>query len=336
MSLFTPFFSMLSQYDVFQPAIAPLESAVDAIWQPRLNGNIPRFVKVLNRHPYQGNSEANVAHSVVAADASDLSSQSLHHDIVQDLKDLMPWRKGPFRINDLVIDSEWRCDQKWDRFAKAVNFSGKHVLDIGCGNGYYALRCVGNGATTVTGIDPSVLSVTQFLYLNRYLNQPQVSVLPLALEDLPLKLPVWDIALSMGVLYHRKSPFEHLESVREKLVPGGTLVLETLVIAGDVNAVLVPENRYAMMNNVYFLPSVPLLVSWLRKAGFESIEVVSVTTTNRDEQRSTEWKSGTSLDDYLDPNDATKTIEGHPIPTRAIVTATKPVAGGKLPRYHIK
>ena len=336
MNLFKPFFTLLSQFDAMQSAVAPLEAAVDAIWQPRRNGNIPRFMNVLNRHPYEGQSSAQISQAVVTANAPEVSTELLHSGIRQDLKDLMPWRKGPFQINDLVLDAEWRCDQKWSRFENAVDFEGKHVLDIGSGNGYYALRCAGRGARTVTAIDPSVLSVTQFHYMNRYLNRPEVSVLPLALEDLPQKLPVWDIALSMGVLYHRKSPFEHLESIRDKLVPGGTLVLETLVIDGDIHTVLVPENRYAMMNNVYFLPSVALLVSWLRKAGFESIQVVSVTTTDRDEQRNTEWKAGTSLDDYLDAEDPTKTIEGHPIPTRAIVTAVKPVAEKKLPRYHLK
>jgi len=315
--------------------LSPLKQAVEAVWQPRLNGNIPKFMAVVDRHNFASQGEVQLHQPVISFHAIDLPADDATSNLRTDLKALMPWRKGPFQINDVVIDSEWRCDMKWARLENALDFTNKHVIDIGSGNGYYALRCIGAGAASVTAIDPSVLSVAQFQYLNRFFNRQDVTVLPLALEDVPYKAPAWDVAISMGVLYHRKSPFEHLESIREKLVPGGELILETLVVEGDINSVLVPENRYAMMNNVYFLPSVALLESWLRKAGFESIEVVSVSTTERDEQRLTEWKAGTSLDDYLDPNDPTKTIEGHPIPTRAILYAKKPDADKRLPRYQL-
>ncbi|KAA0449845.1 MAG: DUF1698 domain-containing protein, partial [Candidatus Thioglobus sp.] len=46
----------------------------------------------------------------------------LHIDIKADfealqnaLKLLMPWRKGPYQIGDLQLDSEWRGDMKWQR-----------------------------------------------------------------------------------------------------------------------------------------------------------------------------------------------------------------------------
>ncbi|PMC22346.1 tRNA 5-methoxyuridine(34)/uridine 5-oxyacetic acid(34) synthase CmoB, partial [Klebsiella aerogenes] len=44
----------------------------------------------------------------------------------------------------------------------------------------------------------------------------------------------------MGVLYHRRSPLDHLWQLKDQLAPGGELVLETLVIEGDENTVLVP------------------------------------------------------------------------------------------------
>ena len=335
MTLFDPFYQHLESFDQFKNVVTPLKKAVDAIWQPHLNGNIPKFMKVVERHAFTSDGDQILDQPVVSTHCEKLTSAYLDNEVRQDFTALMPWRKGPFQINDLHIDAEWRCDMKWARLAGSVDLVGKHVIDIGSGNGYYALRCIGAGAASVTAIDPSVLSVVQFQYLNRFFNRQDVTVLPLALEDVPYKAPAWDVAISMGVLYHRKSPFEHLESLREKLLPGGQLILETLVIAGDVHTVLVPEKRYAMMNNVYFLPSVALLESWLRKAGFESIEVVSVSTTERGEQRLTEWKAGTSLDDYLDPNDPTRTIEGHPIPTRAILTAIKPESDKRLPRYHL-
>lgn len=58
----------------------------------------------------------------------------------------------------------------------------------------------------------------------------------------------------MGVLYHRRSPIDHLTDLRDCLRSGGELVLETLVIEGKQGEVLVPEGRYARMRNVWFYP----------------------------------------------------------------------------------
>ncbi len=44
-------------------------------------------------------------------------------------------------------------------------------------------------------------------------------------------------------------------AAEDQLAPGGELVLETLVVEGDENTVLVPGDRYAQMRNVYFIPS---------------------------------------------------------------------------------
>ena len=63
------------------------------------------------------------------------------------------------------------------------------------------------------------------------------------------------------------------------------------------------------------------LVGWLGKVGFKDARVVDVSVTSTDEQRSTEWMTFHSLKDFLDPEDPSKTIEGYPAPTRAIVTA---------------
>ncbi len=55
------------------------------------------------------------------------------------------------------------------------------------------------------------------------------------------------------MLYHRKSPIEHIEQLRNQLKDDGELVLETLVIDGGVNDVLVPTDRYGKMRNVWFI-----------------------------------------------------------------------------------
>ncbi|HLT03900.1 MAG TPA: tRNA 5-methoxyuridine(34)/uridine 5-oxyacetic acid(34) synthase CmoB [Pseudomonas sp.] len=237
---------------------------------------------------------------------------------------LSPWRKGPFSLFGVELDSEWRSDWKWARVAPHLDLRGKRVLDVGCGNGYYMWRMLGGGADCVIGVDPNWLFLFQFQAMARYLPERPVWHLPFALEELPANLQGFDTVFSMGVLYHRRSPIDHLLALKDCLVSGGELVLETLVIEGDDSAVLVPEDRYAQMRNVWFLPSVPALERWLRRAGFAEVRCVDVSDTRVDEQRSTEWMRFQSLADFLDPDDPTRTREGLPAPRRAVLLARRP------------
>ena len=242
----------------------------------------------------------------------------------QALLGLSPWRKGPFELFGVHIDTEWRSDWKWARVAPHLDLRGKRVLDVGCGNGYYQWRMLGTGAQSVIGIDPNWLFFCPFQALRRYLPELPAWHLPFALEELPDKLEGFDTVFSMGVLYHRRSPIDHLLALKDCLVKGGELVLETLVVEGDVNTVLVPPDRYAQMRNVWFLPSVAALELWLRRAGLVDVRCVDVSVTSVEEQRSTDWMRFQSLPDFLDPSDHSRTQEGLPAPMRAVMVARKP------------
>jgi len=109
--------------------------------------------------------------------------------------------------------------------------------------------------------------------------------------------------------------------MRQVLRCGGQLVLETLVLEGEEELALCPEKRYAKMNNVYFLPTVPCLRNWLQRSGFSGIQCVDVSVTTVEEQRQTPWVRTESLSDFLDPNDARRTVEGYPAPLRAVLLA---------------
>jgi tRNA (mo5U34)-methyltransferase len=141
------------------------------------------------------------------------------------------------------------------------------------------------------------------------------------IEQLPEGLQAFDTVFSMGVFYHRRAPMDHLRELKDCLRPGGQLVLETLVIEGELGEVLVPEGRYAKMRNVWFLPSPDTMLSWLRKCGFANQRMVDFTPTTVEEQRPTEWMTFESLPDFLDPADHSRTIEGHPGPIRAVFLA---------------
>jgi tRNA (mo5U34)-methyltransferase len=241
-----------------------------------------------------------------------------------DLMTFRPWRKGPFDCFGIHIDTEWRSDWKWNRMRNHVELRDRTVLDVGCGNGYFGWHMLAAGASRVVGLDPFLLFVMQHEVI-RKLSRSDVphDVLPLGDDCLPKRLHAFDVTVSMGVLYHRTSPIEHLQSLSGSLKRDGQLVLETLVIDAKGEQLLMPEGRYAKMRNVWFIPSVALLTKWLRRTGFHEVKVVNMTATTTAEQRSTEWMAFESLADFLDPEDSSKTIEGYPAPIRAMLTARR-------------
>ena len=235
---------------------------------------------------------------------------------------LAPWRKGPFSLGGVDIDAEWRSDLKWNRIKDAVEpLHGRNVLDVGCSNGYYALRMRDAGAAAVLGIDPTLLYIVQFLAVSRFLDSSGVFVLPLRLAELPGDSRAFDTVFSMGVLYHQRSPIEHLQQLRSALRPGGQLVLETLFVPGEESYACTPADRYARMRNVWFLPTITELQTWLRRSGFPSVESVDQAITTPAEQRSTEWMPFESLAEALDPENPDRTVEGWPAPRRVVAIA---------------
>jgi tRNA (mo5U34)-methyltransferase len=238
------------------------------------------------------------------------------------LLQLAPWRKGPFDVGGVHIDAEWRSDLKWQRVAGAIEpLAGRRILDVGCGNGWYSLRMADAGAAAVLGIDPTLLYVMQFLAVTA---QPPAVVLPLRLEELPEASRAFDTTFSMGVLYHQRSPIEHLRQLRATLRPGGQLVLETIFIPGEESCACTPAHRYARMKNVWLLPTLTELTTWLRRTGFRDVDIVDTAVTTTAEQRSTEWMPFESLAEALDPDNPDRTVEGWPAPRRVVVTATTP------------
>jgi tRNA (mo5U34)-methyltransferase len=287
---------------------------------PARYGDLPRWRDALASLPPlpTADIQLNTARVGVSGTASSETMKPLRSALMG----LHPWRKGPFELCGLHIDTEWRSDWKWDRLADAVApLEGRRVLDVGCGNGYHCWRMLGSGAAEVVGIDPTPLFILQFKAVQHYLQQPNIHVLPMTLEAMPEHLPVFDTVFSMGVLYHRRDPMEHLMSLKHKLAPGGQLVLETLVIEGDDDALLEPKGRYARMGNVWQLPSPGLTARWIKQAGFSEIEIVDVGDTSLEEQRRTPWMTFHSLEEFLNPSDHTLTIEGFPAPRRAVLTA---------------
>ena len=302
-----------------------LPSQINKAFDLNRNGHAANWLQLLEELPEGTSSDFKFnTDRVKIGEESDLDEVELVL-LVEQLKCFHPWRKGPYDIFGIHIDTEWRSDWKWERLKQHISpLDNKLVLDVGCGNGYHCWRMLGAGARMVIGVDPLLLNVIQFQVIKKLHGEAPIYVLPIGLEQIPEATRTFDTVFSMGVLYHRRSPIDHLLELKDCLNSGGELVLETLVIDGKEGEVLMPEGRYAKMRNVWFLPSCDTLIGWMKRCGFKNCRVIDVSTTTTNEQRSTEWMEFHSLEKFLAPDDQSLTCEGLPAPKRAIILANIP------------
>ncbi len=301
---------------------AELLALYDQGWEKILkHGDLPRWKSGFHALPEQLPSQVSfndAAITIGQATDTSLSQEAL----TTALKQMHPWRKGPFKLFGVHIDTEWHSDWKWDRLQQKISpLQGRTILDIGCGSGYHLWRMLGDGAKLALGIDPTPLFSMHFATVKRYTPTSPAFILPIGIEKMPQTMRCFDTVFSMGILYHRKSPIDHLLELKALLHSGGELVLDTLIVEGDEQNCLIPQGRYAKMRNVWFIPSVAMLKLWLKRTGFHDIKVIDISPTTTSEQRATDWMQFESLPHFLNSEDSTQTIEGYPAPVRAILTA---------------
>jgi tRNA (mo5U34)-methyltransferase len=235
--------------------------------------------------------------------------------------DLRPWRKGPFSVVDTFIDSEWQSFIKYSLLEPHFEITDKIVADIGCNNGYYMFKMLEKKPKQLVGFDPSPLYKTQFDFINHFINSDIVYEM-LGVEHLEYYKQKFDVIFCLGVLYHRSDPIATLKSLKKGLNKDGELYLDTFMIDGDEDIALTPKKTYSKIPNIYFVPTIPALENWCKRAGFKTIEVLEIKETDEKEQRKTDWIEGESLGDFLDKNDKNVTVEGYPAPKRVYIRAT--------------
>ena len=235
---------------------------------------------------------------------------------------ISPWRKGPFRVSETFIDSEWKSYLKYNLLRPHFDLKDKIVGDIGCNNGYYLFKMMDDKPRRLVGFDPSAITYCQFNFLEHFI-QSGITYELLGVEHVEFYEHKFDILFCLGVLYHRADPIGMLKSLFKGLNKGGELILDTFMIDGDEDVCLTPRDRYSKMRNIYFIPTVSALKNWCYRAGFYEVEVLDIVKTESSEQRRTEWINTQSLDDFLDKNDQNKTVEGYPAPKRVYIKAKK-------------
>tara|TARA_Y100000590_G_scaffold68712_1_gene74902 strand:+ start:33 stop:962 length:930 start_codon:yes stop_codon:yes gene_type:complete len=241
----------------------------------------------------------------------------------EDLMQLVPWRKGPFMIQDIFIDAEWQSNMKWERVLDLnIELKGKNILDVGSGNGYYGFRMLGKGAEFVVCLEPNVSHLTQFLVLNHFINSDKIKMVPRRIEEISFLDKCFDLVFSMGVLYHQRNPESHLNLLASHLKEGGQIILETLIAPDEYGQALVPKSSYANMSNVWFIHSRKGLEDLISKAGLKILKMGTSVKTMPEEQRVTKWMPFRSLVDGLSQG-LDRTVEGLPSPDRVVLVLTK-------------
>ncbi|MEN8193260.1 MAG: tRNA 5-methoxyuridine(34)/uridine 5-oxyacetic acid(34) synthase CmoB [Bacteroidota bacterium] len=306
--------------DIEQTKLSPFKDSIQKFIETAFtNNDINKWQSAIDNFPSISPSVINLNSDAIQIGNVNDCSEKQRLELKDQLMEFHPWRKGPYNIFDIFIDTEWRSDWKWNRIKDHIEpLKNRNVLDVGCGNGYHSWRVLGAGARSVVGLDPFLLNLYQFEAIKRLAKQNSIWLLPYKMEEFPQATNYFDTVFSMGVFYHRRSPFDHLIELRDSMRTNGELILETLVIDGKLGDVLVPEGRYAKMRNVWFIPSVLTLELWLKKVGFKNIRLINISRTTFEEQRKTDWMTFESLSNFLDSHNSALTIEGYPAPKRAV------------------
>jgi tRNA (mo5U34)-methyltransferase len=279
------------------------------------------------REPYEAIGHLKAQHTDFSGDTivigrkEELSLDDLEI-INKSMRAFMPWRKGPFQVFGVDIDSEWRSERKWNRLKKALpDLRDKIVADIGCNNGYYMFKTAPFKPRLVLGFEPYVQHYFAFKTLNHLADQTNLLIEPFGVEDINLFPNSFDVIFLMGIIYHRISPVEMLKEIREAMRPDGHLILESQAIAGDDPVALFPEKTYAKVPGTYFVPTRLCLYNWLVRAGFTDIDIFDFHPMSSKEQRKTDWMTFESYEDFIDPDNPDRTIEGYPAPYRVYISA---------------
>lgn len=240
--------------------------------------------------------------------------------IVSELsKLLLPWRTGPYKLCDLILDTEWVSEMKWSRIEHLIPTSpGLRVADIGCSNGYFLFQMQKFAPELAVGFDPVDRCWLQFVLLQLFINAPRTAFIAAGLDTLTLFPDFFDVVLCLGVIYHQRDPFTAVRTLHDALKPGGKVILESLTVPVPGPFLLVPPNRYAKMRNAWHIPSADALAALLERAGFVDIECFAHGPLTTVEQRRTELAPYESLVDFLDPTDRSKTVEQLPAPHTAV------------------
>jgi tRNA (mo5U34)-methyltransferase len=282
---------------------------------------IENWTSLLSKIPSLENAKSDLLSGVIIKGKCNGSDEEAIENL---LSELLPWRKGPFKINNTFIDSEWRSNLKWDRFLELdLDLKDKTILDVGSGNGYYAFRMLGQEAEAILCLEPNLTHFSQFLAINHFIKTNKIRMLPERLEALEMKETHFDVVFSMGLLYHQRDPSKHLSSLKNRMKEEGQLVIETIVASNEYGDYLEPKGPYASMPNVHFVHTHKGFTDLAENEGLKVIRNSSEVQTTLNEQRQTRWMPFKSYESAVLETNQDITVENFPAPKRKFYVLEK-------------
>lgn len=111
---------------------------------------------------------------------------------------------------------------EWERFRKMMpDFTGKRVLDLGCGYGWHCAYAVQKGAAAVLGIDLSKKMLETAKGRNAH---ERITYRRCAIEDFQAEEESFDVVLSSLALHYVEDYEGVTERIYRMLSPGGNFV----------------------------------------------------------------------------------------------------------------
>ena len=101
----------------FRPLGQLVEGVLESAFEAEAHGDWSRWCSVLKRLPEGLSLGVRLDGPAVTVQGALDPDQRLA--LEEDLRGLHPWRKGPYDLFDVFIDTEWRSDLKWDRLLGA-------------------------------------------------------------------------------------------------------------------------------------------------------------------------------------------------------------------------
>lgn len=179
----------------------------------------------------------------------------------------------PFGIqtNKNLSDSPGNNSKKWDRLKpilKEIDVINKFILDIGCSDGFYSIKCAELGAKKVLGIDLDDLRLKRARFASQVLKIKNVKFENLDIYENIVVNQKSDVVLALGILHRVSDIYGFLKRTTEL---GEVLILEFKTSSSKASICEWGGGEYKVneFNHLFFLPSIKFVTDILQHLNFK-------------------------------------------------------------------
>ena len=154
------------------------------------------------------------------------------------------WAEQGFDLKQASNYSNQLILEEIEDYLQEKSTDGIRVYDLGCGVGsvvFYLAKGI-EKLKTITGLSISTKQIAiAKAELTQNIRDPRISFVEADFLNLPAALPLADIAYSIEAFVHARDAVSYFNAIREKLLPGGKLILIDDFIASNVNETQLEE-----------------------------------------------------------------------------------------------